>query len=491
MPPKRTWFLRKNDGAQYGPVSLADLMLWSAQCRVIAGNAVSFDRETWFPVENIPELEMNWVAHRSDGKEYGPFSLQAANELFKHHVLPADAILLNRVTGEQRSLQDVLGLDANPHAGHAPSVADHPTLDTETPAATAETPPREPEAVAPTGENPPREPEAVAPAVKGAPVDALEACRRKLHLANEKWRQDTGALQKELQTLQGQIEIQHRQHTAASDTAAKKIAEAGVQIETLRAAMHGANVARTDAERKMAHMAESLSSTEQAAQVSTADLRKQVAFMKKNIAAMHAELESWKRLCVLRGKILVFLGVALSIAAMLIISRNTPSCRATQTLPTPAAFPVETAPTTLRAASHPARPWPTPDIKGVITSTSANQLMIRFDEGIFSHLTTLSESARNQLEQLAVQLRPSMTHLKLVVEGHTDDIPMRSTEMFSDNTALAKARAKTIREFLTEPGRLPPDAVTEAQPGATAPYPNDSEENRRRNRTVVLTLTPR
>jgi hypothetical protein len=108
MPQTKNWYLRKNDGTEYGPVSLADLQRWSAQCRLVAGNAVSTDREEWLPVETLPELEMNWVAHRPDGKEYGPFALTAAPELFSHGVLPADAVLINRHTGERQALVDVL-----------------------------------------------------------------------------------------------------------------------------------------------------------------------------------------------------------------------------------------------------------------------------------------------------------------------------------------------------------------------------------------------
>jgi len=100
MQQKKNWFLRKNDGSEYGPVSLNDLLRWSAQCRIIAGNAVSTDREEWIPVESLPDLQMDWVALRTDGKEYGPFALDAVQDGCTH---PTEARTAARTETQKRT----------------------------------------------------------------------------------------------------------------------------------------------------------------------------------------------------------------------------------------------------------------------------------------------------------------------------------------------------------------------------------------------------
>ena len=114
--------------------------------------------------------------------------------------------------------------------------------------------------------------------------------------------------------------------------------------------------------------------------------------------------------------------------------------------------------------------------------------MIHFNEGAFSSMTNLSPRATAQVKALAGQLRPHMGGLRLVVEGHTDNIPMRPTTTFADNEALARARAEAAVAFLKRETGL--DAVVATTPGP-APFPNDTPENLRRNRTMVLKVTRR
>jgi chemotaxis protein MotB len=120
---------------------------------------------------------------------------------------------------------------------------------------------------------------------------------------------------------------------------------------------------------------------------------------------------------------------------------------------------------------------------------SAQACSLVFDSGVFTSLITPSDAAIKQLRQIADTLRPQMGSLKVIIEGHTDDKPLRKTSTYDGNDALALARAEAVRKILISNGRLPAAAVSARHAGGRKPpYPNNSDSNRRRNRTVVIRL---
>jgi len=98
------WFIRIDNGTTYGPVDLATLMEWASQGRVEPDNEISEDQESWQQAESLPELEMDWMAELDDGTVYGPFNIALAPELTNRGVLPANATLKHRETGETRTM---------------------------------------------------------------------------------------------------------------------------------------------------------------------------------------------------------------------------------------------------------------------------------------------------------------------------------------------------------------------------------------------------
>lgn len=75
-------------------------------------------------------------------------------------------------------------------------------------------------------------------------------------------------------------------------------------------------------------------------------------------------------------------------------------------------------------------------------------------------------------------------HVK--VEGHTDD-----TGTDKGNQALSEARARAVADYLEAQG-IAADRITAVGRGETAPaHPNDSDENRAKNRRVVIEFTQR
>ncbi len=513
MQPKKNWFLRKKDGSEYGPVSVSDLLRWSAQCRIVAGNAVSMDREEWIPVEEIPELEMHWMAHRADGKEYGPFALAAVQELFTHNVLPADAILINRLTGENKPLTDVIILpeaggqqqngEPQGQAPDQPSTDDaadgsQETAETGTTEKAGETAVEKVTAEESTAEEESmgtQEEATEAPLsdnavpVDDAPLGSAAESTDEVDLTDSHDRVD----KVDVKNLHAQIDVL-RQELRDAQTETTEISEAYLaKIAILEKKLQNAQQAARDATARQATLeAERLQSQPQAGD-DLADLRKQTAFMKKNIAALHGELDEARRQATLRAKVILALGSLLTLIAALFIMRAAGGgCRQredigtttrqdnTETVP---ATGGETRPVVAGAtAANATNTWPTLLIDGLRVDRKQDHLVVRFDDGAFASLTNFTPSAAGQLKTLADQLRPDLPRLRIVVEGHSDDTPMRATAAFADNAALAAARAETGAAFLKREGARAIAATNAGPP----PYPNDTPENRRRNRTLLI-----
>ena len=74
------------------------------------------------------------------------------------------------------------------------------------------------------------------------------------------------------------------------------------------------------------------------------------------------------------------------------------------------------------------------------------------------------------------------------VEGHTDDVPTRSSQ-FGSNLALSSARAVAVAQALFQDGSIEESRFTAIGYAATRPLvPNDSAEARARNRRVEIVI---
>ncbi|MBT3192599.1 MAG: OmpA family protein [Verrucomicrobia bacterium] len=555
MSPKQTnWFLRKPDGAEYGPVTTSELQRWATQCRIMAGNGVSADRENWQRVEDIEELEMDWVAHRPDGREYGPFNIAATRELFEHDVLPEDAVLTNRKTNKTVTVQQVLneGTKAvskksrttrpakttNQKRTRKGVAQEQPADDDAAKGIAAEEPTAPP--TAPAAQNKPATTRSesspkttTVETTSVADVAALEAkleklqdrfktaqtdlrlARKELANANAESVEITSALEAErdeavqaLTAIQAETEALREQNQTEAERLTQRLSKAKARNAETAAAL-------AEAEERLAASDTERGEAEQQALQSMAELRKQTAFMKKNNATLQSELEAAQVKAARRGRWLAtILGIpVLAAAAFLLFPRSCdhlpsigapPPAEVEPEQPPPAqqpaapapkpdvpkqkAKPREAKPTGTRTARTLA-PWPEIRIEGVKTLPKRDVCTIRFSEGVFTRLTTPSPEAVAQLINIAKLLKPHLGSFQIIVEGHTDDQPMKPTAAYEGNYALGLARAEAIRELLITRGALPGYAVRAVSAGEQEPpYPNDSTANRVRNRTVVLKL---
>jgi chemotaxis protein MotB len=110
-------------------------------------------------------------------------------------------------------------------------------------------------------------------------------------------------------------------------------------------------------------------------------------------------------------------------------------------------------------------------------------------DNVFFHSGSAEVSDR--MKEIMAKIVPSLQNLakqnhQIVVEGHTDNIPIR-TSHFPSNWELSTARATSVVQYMIKSMAFPPDKLGAIGYGQFQPIaPNDSEENRSKNRRVVF-----
>lgn len=104
--------------------------------------------------------------------------------------------------------------------------------------------------------------------------------------------------------------------------------------------------------------------------------------------------------------------------------------------------------------------------------------------------TSVDPKGVNALQQLAKAIKDQQD-LNVMVEGHTDDIPMSRTSQFmNDNWDLSVLRATSIIRILTKAG-VPENQVIAAGRGEYVPVAtNETKEGRQKNRRTDIIITP-
>jgi flagellar motor protein MotB len=116
--------------------------------------------------------------------------------------------------------------------------------------------------------------------------------------------------------------------------------------------------------------------------------------------------------------------------------------------------------------------------------------VVTFDVGLFSHGTNLNADAKSTLTALGRQLESHVGRINVSVVGHTDDVPLLLGQTYRDNVALGLARAMAVVNHLRATTNLPSNLFSISSFGESLPpYPNDTPDNRLRNRTVVIRIS--
>lgn len=96
-------------------------------------------------------------------------------------------------------------------------------------------------------------------------------------------------------------------------------------------------------------------------------------------------------------------------------------------------------------------------------------------------------SALRALDKIADILKES--DKRIVVEGHTDNIPVASNPLYESNWELASLRATSIVRYLTKYHQIDPKRISATSYADTRPLKsNDSVEGRTQNRRIEIYL---
>jgi chemotaxis protein MotB len=78
---------------------------------------------------------------------------------------------------------------------------------------------------------------------------------------------------------------------------------------------------------------------------------------------------------------------------------------------------------------------------------------------------------------------------RISIEGHTDDLPLATGSLYVDNWGLSAARAISVLRYFVEEADLDPKLFNITGYADTAPLaPNNSDENRQKNRRVEIVI---
>jgi chemotaxis protein MotB len=140
-------------------------------------------------------------------------------------------------------------------------------------------------------------------------------------------------------------------------------------------------------------------------------------------------------------------------------------------------------------------------VSKALLSFNSNDLQVKLKDGkvyvslseqlLFkSGSSKVDPKGQEALKKLATVLQ-EQKDVNVVVEGHTDNVPMRATGGITDNWDLSALRATDIARLLTASG-VEPSRITASGRSQYVPMaPNDSPQNKALNRRTEIILTPK
>lgn len=166
---------------------------------------------------------------------------------------------------------------------------------------------------------------------------------------------------------------------------------------------------------------------------------------------------------------------------------------------TPIARPIEGAPTSGNASVEAAEKLDqkiknedeTGELKNAIEEVYHDVYGVRIRvlaSAIFeSGSAKLGETSLNALKTLGKILKG--VNGKIIIEGHTDDLPIKSGK-YPSNWELSSDRAAKILRYLSEFHEIDPKRMVVVAYGDSKPaYPNDGVKNRAKNRRIEILIT--
>ena len=131
--------------------------------------------------------------------------------------------------------------------------------------------------------------------------------------------------------------------------------------------------------------------------------------------------------------------------------------------------------------------------KGLSINIKNGKVYVSMEDNLLFDIgkTTVSPKGVEALKSLAKVLEQN-PDINIMVEGHTDDIPMKGTGEIKDNWDLSVMRATSVTKIILANGNIDPKRITAAGRGEYLPLdPSKTPEARKKNRRTEIILTPK
>ncbi len=131
--------------------------------------------------------------------------------------------------------------------------------------------------------------------------------------------------------------------------------------------------------------------------------------------------------------------------------------------------------------------------QGLTVETRNGKVYVRMEEKLLFKSGSIAVDPKGEaaLLELAKALNQN-SDVSILVEGHTDNVPMSGNGAIKDNLDLSVLRATSIARILTQKGMVLPTRITSAGRGEYFPIDTaDTPEARAKNRRTEIILTPK
>ncbi|MFY9311227.1 MAG: OmpA family protein [Bacteroidia bacterium] len=131
--------------------------------------------------------------------------------------------------------------------------------------------------------------------------------------------------------------------------------------------------------------------------------------------------------------------------------------------------------------------------KGLTITQKNGKVYVSMEENLLfaSGSTTVEQKGVEALKKVAKVIEQN-TDINILIEGHTDDVPMAGKGDIKDNWDLSVMRATAIVKIITKNSTVDPRRLTAAGRGEYFPIdPAKTAEARKKNRRTEIILTPK
>lgn len=123
------------------------------------------------------------------------------------------------------------------------------------------------------------------------------------------------------------------------------------------------------------------------------------------------------------------------------------------------------------------------------TRLTESGLMISFNNDVFfdSGQDVLKEEMKSGLKEIATLL--NKIDNSIIIEGHTDNVPINNDNKYTSNWQLSAARAANVAQYLVEKEKVDGSRISAIGYGEYRPIAkNDTNKGRRKNRRVDIII---